>query len=194
MMHRIQSVKKAATACVAAMFFMGVLPAGAEPMHFTASLTDHNDVGLFSFTLAEDAEDIYLWTDSFQGGLNFDPLLGLWENNGDLLAWNDDNPGISPGTQTDGDAGMYIPMLWAGDYIVTFTANGNAPIGMNLSDGFFYDGSTPEPLATGGAWSVWISVGSSPPTIPEPSLLVMWGVGLLGVLGVITLRSRAKQA
>jgi len=183
MLSRIQS---AAMACVVAISFMSGLPARAESMHFTGSFVNHNDVVSIPFTLAEETEDIYLWTDSFFGGLNFDPLLALWESDGSLLAWNDDNPGISARTQTDGDAGLYISMLWAGDYIVTLTGNGNVPMGMNLSDGFLYDGNTPEPLTTGGAWSVWIG---SPSTIPEPSLLLMWGAGL-GMLGVVASRTR----
>jgi len=124
--------------------------------------------------------------------LNFDPLLVLWEDNGSLLDWNADNSSISPGTQTYADAGMYFPMLWAGDYILTLTVSGNFPTSMNLNNGFFYDGHTPEPLVTaGGAWSVWVSVGSVP-EIPEPSLLLMWAAGL-GTLGTLARRSRAKR-
>jgi len=183
MLGRLQS---AVTACAVAMSFLCALPARAEPLHFTGNLVNDNDVISIPFTLTEEAQDIHFWTDSFLGGLNFDPLLALWESNGSLLGWNDDDSGISPGTQTKGDAGMYIPTLMAGDYIVTLTANGNAPMNMNLSDGFLYDGYAPEPLTTGGAWSVWIG---SPPAVPEPSLFLMWGVGL-GMLGVVASRAR----
>ena len=185
-----QSIKQAVLACAVAMSFLGVLPARAEPMHFTGHFVNHNEVFSIPFTLTEDVEDIYFWTDSFLGGLNFDPLLTLWESNGSLFAWNDNDSSISPGTQTKGDAGLYFSMLWAGDYIVTLTANENAPMGMDLSDGFFYDGQAPEPLTTDGAWSVWIG---TPSVVPEPSLYLMWGVGL-GALGVVASRSRAKRA
>jgi len=76
MLSRIRLV---VMACAVAMPFMSGLPARAESMHFTGSFVNNNDVVLIPFTLAEETEDIYLWTDSSRGGVNFNPLLALWE-------------------------------------------------------------------------------------------------------------------
>lgn len=154
--------------------------AAALPLYFSGTLVHHNDVVTIPFSLDEEVDDIRLWTDSFQDGANFKPVITLWASDGSLIDWNDGDASIDPLTQTYGDAGLYFPTLWAGDYTLTLTLGDNYAAGDWLGDGFRHDGETPEALTDwgisplGNAWSVWI--GPATP-VPEPAGSLLFALG-----------------
>ncbi len=164
--------------------------------HFDGWIDYHNDVVYSYFSLADDANDVRIWTDSFESGANFDPITALWRaSDGYLLGQNDDNPYINPGTQTYWDSGMEFSTLAAGDYIFTIASYDNFASGNYLSDGFYYDGAQPIPIEQWwvygeGYWSLWLEgvdtaevPGDDEPEdpgqpVPEPTTLLLFGLGL----------------
>ncbi|WP_228743361.1 DVUA0089 family protein [Marinobacter sp. F4218] len=173
----------------------------AAPINFTGEIDYHNDVIYTYFTLNTDANDVRVWTDSFQSGTNFDPITALWQADGTLIDENDDNDSINPATQTRFDSGFSLASLSAGDYIFTVATYANFANGGMLSNGFSYDGETPIALESwdqpandidmGPFWSVWldgVSSASNPndpsdPSnpVPEPGTLALISLGLLGL-------------
>jgi len=175
--------------------------ASAATFHFTGNIVNNTDVIKTTFTLNTDATDVKVWTDSFQSGVNFDPITALWNaSTGALLGQNDDNDGVGPG-QTYFDSGFTLPFLAAGTYWFTVAAYDNFAPGPNYSNGFGFDGRTPEPISTwcqpasnrcqnqhGTFWSVWLDGVSSAtppnPTVPEPASMALVGLGLAGLAAV----------
>ena len=107
----------------------------------SGNLNLNTDIAGTEFALATDAPGLRIWTDSYQGGLNFDPTITLWKRSGgdaNFVAQNDDDDTIGSG-QTAFDAGLYFAALGAGDYLVTVTASPYIPTGMQLSQGFEFD-------------------------------------------------------
>ncbi|MFL1406533.1 DVUA0089 family protein [Marinobacter sp. M1N3S26] len=182
------------------MSFSGM--SSAALINFTGSIDYHNDVIYTYFSLDADATDVRVWTDSFMGGANFDPITALWESDGTLINENDDNDDIDPATQTHYDSGFSLDFLSAGDYVFTVATYNNWASGNNLADGFSFDNEAPIALSDwtqpanssdmGPNWSVWLdgvdratnpSDPSDPAAVTESSSLALLSLGLLG-LGV----------
>jgi hypothetical protein len=176
---------------------------------YSGNLTYHNSIAQQAFTIAPGgANTVNIWTDSYQFGDSFDPVLALWKNTGNaatttLIVWNDDNPTIKPwpggltptaGYQTMYDAGITLGSLAAGNYLLTITLAQNFPnaaVGGTLSQGYAWDLQTPIPIATyippyiGQPWgdNIW-SAHVSYDAVPIPPSLYMLGTGLIGLVGI----------
>jgi hypothetical protein len=171
--------------------------AGAATLDFGGTLHYNTDIAQFTFSLDSDATNVRVWTDSFQDGINFDPITALWTSSGTLIAENDDNATINPSTQTYWDSGFALSTLAAGDYIFTIATYDNFARGTTLADGFRFDGTTPVPIeqwwvGKPGYYHVWFDGVDSvvPPSVPEPSTFLLLGAGLFGI-GL--LRKRLKS-
>ncbi|PKO88349.1 MAG: PEP-CTERM sorting domain-containing protein [Betaproteobacteria bacterium HGW-Betaproteobacteria-10] len=183
--------------------------AQAALFHFTGNITYNTDVVQINFNLANPAANVRVWTDSFQSGINFDPITALWNGDtGALIAQNDDNASVNSATQTYYDSGFALTNLGAGNYAFTVAAYANFA-GNNLSDPFNYAGNTPiaigdwcQPASNncsdqkGTFWSVWldgVDNASNPNdpgnNVPEPGSLAL---AALGLMSLASLRRKTK--
>ena len=200
-MHTYPSFPRFANAvAVAAAAAAFSLPALAADFTVSGQISFHNDVVLVDFSLAGAATNVRLWTDSWQGGLNFDPAAALWlaaGNDFSLLAEVDDDDTVAAG-QGFFDAGFVLPTLAAGNYRVTLVAAFNAANGTLLSQGFSYGSETPilltewnqpsyDPNANdqkGGFWRLNLNGVDSVTVVPEPASALLLALGLMGLIGL----------
>ncbi len=131
------------------------LQAKAADVPFNGSLPNDDAVLLFEFTIST-AQDVVLRTYSYAGGTTpdstivpsggFDPILSVFDSNGDLIGSNDDGaPGQvnqDPVTGSYFDTYLELIALPAGTYTVAVSQFSNFPAGSNLSDGFTGSGTT----------------------------------------------------
>lgn len=189
-------------------------------MSYTGTLTADDQVISEPFSLMS-AAPVTVWTDSYGGGTNADgttvpaggfvPLLTIFSSDGALVAQNGANgmcegaAVADPTTKLCNDAFIQA-MLGAGSYTIDVSEFPNAANGPKMSDGFLFAGS---PDITGsfcgtstmfnetdvapcvqrtGNYSLSYSVSS----VPEPSSMFLFGVGLASV-GLLARRKRAQS-
>ena len=179
--------------------------ASAATFTFSGNFVNHTDVARVDFSVASDATNVRLWTDSFMAnatnpsGTNFDPITALWNTStGALINQNDDNPSINPATQTFYDSGFSLATLAAGDYFFTVAAFNNFAAGSNISNGFNFDGQAPIAIglfnqpanalnARGSFWSVnldGVDTATGPVSaIPLPGAVWLFGTAIAGFAG-----------
>ena len=177
--------------------------AGASTFTFSGNFVNQTDVARVDFSVASDATNVRLWTDSFMAnatnpsGTNFDPITALWNTStGALISQNDDNASINPATQTYYDSGFSLATLVAGDYFFTVAAFNNFAAGSNISNGFGFDGQAPiaiglfnPPLnsATGSFWRVNLdgvdTATGSVSAVPLPAAVWLFGTAIAGFAG-----------
>lgn len=177
----------------------------AANLSFTGALVGDNDVQLFSFTLAADA-DVALRTWSYAGGTNaagavipaggFDTVVSLFSGSGAsalLIGANDDGFGVAadPATGSAHDALLEVFALPAGEYTVALTQFANLANGPTLGDGFLGAG---EPGFNGrsSAWALDILGVDAARVIAEPAALVL-AMFALGAAAAATARRRVGQ-
>ncbi|GGZ09523.1 DVUA0089 family protein [Pseudoduganella plicata] len=159
---------------------------------FEAQIAYHNDVVYHTITLMQSA-NLLAWTDSYQDGTNFDPIVAIWRDDV-RLAENDDAPWVGPG-QTKYDSGFGLFGLEAGTYVFTITAFDNFSNGGLLSAGFAFDSQDPIPLSEwcepsnhcGMGPAVRLNWTVTP--VPEPTTYSMLAAGLV-LAGVAARRRR----
>lgn len=186
------------SAALAAMTLLGTsLGARAADFSFVGQLDFHSSIAKIEFAITQGAETVRLWTDSFQSGHNFDPTLALWVRSGSgytLLTEVDDDSTLAAG-QTDFDAGIEVPGLQAGRYLVTLTASPNYAAGTALTDGFAFDGESPIPISAwnqpgydinandqkGDFWRLNLRNVDSAAPVPEPGSYLLLAFGLVAL-------------
>lgn len=165
--------------------FGAAAPAQAELLSFEGSIATNRDVIRIAVTLAAPLTNVVIWTDSHQGGANFDPITALWRD-GRQLGQNDDRGWLMPG-QTVFDSGLTFGSLEAGEYLLTITSFANFSTSTVLADGFWWD----DPAAvetrsycdaagacTRNNWRVHLQDGFASP-VPEPAQYALLAAGAL---------------
>jgi hypothetical protein len=182
----MQRTLKAAIA--AAVLAAASASAPAANVSFTGTLAGDNDVMLFSFTLAADA-NVTLRTLSYAGGVNaagspiadggFDPVIALFAGSGNsaLLIDGDDDGG------PDLDALLQLSPLLAGTYTVALSQVANFANGPTLGDGFLGLGD-PGFGGRSSAWALDILGVDTANAIPEPATLALALFGLVAAAGL----------
>lgn len=182
--------------------------ASAADISVNGKLYYNTDVVQIEFDL-NSISDIRLWTDSWNSGLNFDPISALWKQSGSdyhLVFENDDNDTVAAG-QGFYDTGMAFSGLAAGHYVYAVGASFSEPFakGTLLSLGFTHDADVPTPIAIwnqpsydinandqkGRSYSIHLS--STVAAVPEPESYAMLLAGL-GVMATIARRRRNALA
>ena len=180
----------------------------ASTFTFSGNIANHNDIVRVDFSLANNATNVRVWTDSFLAtgptqtgpGTNFDPITALWNSDTNArLVQNDDNPFIAPG-QTYYDSGFSLPTLAAGNYFFTMATYANFSNGENFLSGFRYDNQTPIAIANfnqpanngnlrGTFWRINLdgvdtATGPvNPSAVPLPGAVWLFGTAIAGFAG-----------
>ena len=151
----------------------------------------------------------------------FDVAVSLFDPSGKLIGSNDDGIGVAtdPTTGDAFDARLEVRGLAPGEYTAAVTQYGNFANGPTLADGFSAGSNTnyslafAPPGASGyfwdvtqnertGNWALDIVTAKSARTatspipgaaVPEPSALLLGGMGLMAALGLAA-KSRTKPA
>lgn len=186
-----------------AVLALASLAAQAANFDFSGQIVYNTDVVQIGFTLSS-ASDVTLWTDSWQSGLSFDPIVGLYTGNDKmLLQVIDDNDGTIAGAGYF-DSGALLTQLPAGTYLLTLGAAGNDPLGPTLADGFLLGGTAPVKLVDwnqpsydinkndqkGGVWQLHISGVQQAAVVPEPQTWALMAAG--GLLMLAALRKSRR--
>lgn len=158
-------------AIVLAIMVLGVLAvrAPADDFDFSGNFTYDNDVLQFNFTVGAPSSVTVFSSSWLQGDppAGFDPMLGIWDAAGNLIAFQDDGAVVGttlsngvPYSHGTWDS-YYTVALGAGDYIATVTQFDNFNVGSLLSSGFVRDGvanrSFTSALGYGGATQTYFN-------------------------------------
>jgi len=179
--------------------------AQAFSLSTSGNLTYNDDVADVAFTLASTSTAVRLWTDSFHDGVNFDPVLTLWKRIGSdytQVGGVDDDDSVGPG-QTYFDAGLKVPTLEAGDYLVSISASPYLAVGALRSQGYAFaypnvvhtlisqwdQPSSSNNNQKGTFWSLQVATGA----VPEPASALLLALGLCAV-GGLHARRQARSA
>jgi hypothetical protein len=199
-------------ALLAVLLSFSVVPAVSSTFSFTGTFIHDNDVQFFNITLLTGGT-ITFQTFGYGGGINgaghtitaggFEPLLALFDATGTETSGSPIPAGNSPacGPRNIDPARLNTCLddfgsisLSAGTYTLALTQNPNANNSTNLSDGFFFVDTDPDPnfnngfvgsttaLPGNGNWAVDI-VGadraSIPGAAPEPTPALLSATSLL---------------
>ena len=176
--------------------------ASAAPMDFdfSGTFTSDNDVVLLDFSVATDST-ITIFSSSWlspEAGNGFDPILAIWDSNGNLIEEQDDGD-VAGSTVSNGVSynhgvwdSYFTTSLVAGSYQASITQFDNFAVSGSLADGFQRDdnpnftfdfgfGGATQPLFNGvwnddsdprtGAWEFHIlnvDTASGPGPAPAP--------------------------
>lgn len=193
--------------------------ASADAISFTGTFTEDNAVQFFTFSLLT-TQTVTLQTLGYGGGTNaaghvipaggFESVLQVYDAAGNAIG-GPILPGPDPtcGPRTpDPNRGGFCQdayaqeLLSSGSYLLALTQNANLPNG-NLSDGFYYVDTDPEPFFNNGFvgtfgyqgngnWAVDILNVDSAQAVPEPGPLALTGTTLL-LVGLGTRRRRGRN-
>jgi len=195
-------------------------PAHAGQFAFVGTFIHDNDLQLFTFTLGAPST-VTLQTWGYGGGTNaagqvipaggFESVLGIFDSAGTAVSGPIEpgpNPDCSPRNPDPARFGFCQDAygqisLAAGSYIVSLTQFPNDPLG-NLSDGFFYINTVPDPnfnngfvgtfgLPGNGNWALDITgvdSAAAAGAVPEPGTLFM---GCFGLAMSMVARRRATR-
>jgi hypothetical protein len=179
-----------------ALLSLSAASANAASFTFTGNLENRNDTTHFDFSLANISTSVRTWTDSFLSGVNFDPIIAVWQQVGldyQLLGQNDDNASVAAG-QTYYDSGLTFANLAAGNYRLTVAAFPNFANGTLFTQGFQYDSQPISSHDRGTFFRVnidGVDSASSVSPVPEPETYAMLLAGLGLMAGIA--RRRKKQ-
>lgn len=183
----------AAAALVAATCAMA--PAHAAVISLAGDLATHNAQVRVAFSTSAPGT-VSLRTSSWDYGVNFDPMLTLFDASGQLVDSNDDDALSAFDPQGNYDARIDAT-LGAGSWLLVLTAAPNTASGSSLADGFAYDAEAPIDISAwdqpsydpntpdshkGSQWALSLSGVDSAHTVPEPTTLALVVAGLLAAL------------
>jgi len=197
------------------LLLTGICSASTMDFDFSGTFSTDNEVVLLNFSVGTDST-ITIFSSSWQDG-GFDPILAIWNASGSYVSEQDDghNTGSTFSNSVSynhGDWDSYYDVyLAAGNYTASIAQYDNFRNGNTLSEGFTHDGYPnftfglgygAEPFFNGvlsdddartGAWAFHIlnvdSAEQQENPIPEPTTMLLFGLGLLGLAGV----NRKKQ-
>lgn len=187
----------------------------AAPMDFdfSGTFTNDNDIVLLDFSVGSDS-NITIFSSSWidgDSGLGFDPILAIWDADGNLVQEQDDGGNIGSTMSNDvlyahGEWDTYFDVFLAsGSYTASIGQYDNFAVSNLLSDGFEEDGNPnftfdngfgPEAMFNGvwsdtdartGDWEFHILnvdeaiVVVEPTPVSVPATFALFGLGLAGI-------------
>lgn len=181
-----------AGATLAAAALLAAPAVQAATITLSGDLAAHNAQVRIAFSTSAPGT-VSLATHAWQYGSNFDPLLTLFDANGQWVDSNDDDT-LSPFDPLGNYDARIDATLGAGQWLLVLTAAPNAANGSTLAEGFAYDAAAPVALADwdqpsydpnaplsqkGSHWSLSLDGVDAAHTVPEPTSLALVVAGLL---------------
>ena len=188
----------------------------AVDFDFSGTFAKDNDVVLLNFTVGADSTITIFSSSWIDGG--FDPILGIWDSEGNLVDEQDDGDfeGSSLSNGVSYDHGIFDShfeiLLTAGEYIASIAQFDNFSNSNQLSDGFIYDDSPNFTFDNGfgsqanfngvlgandddedprtGDWVFHILNIEEAAVVPVPAAIWFFGSGLFALMGIKVRRNR----